>query len=356
MTDTACGSPSTIGAMLDEAEEDDPKRDLISEASGTSTFRSGAAEISSAAFFTVKPSELLVRSLLGSGAQADVYKAEWTRAFAATTSTIVVAVKRLHQDLGPMYRDREALALLTDHPNLVKCFDSTVDSPYLVVTEFCSGGSLFDLLYNSKQELSLRQKVKILTDVAAGMRCLHQHKPCILHRDLKSSNILLTKPIRSIEQEPFAKVADFGLARTGSSSEQTASWAAMTVGVGTWRWMAPEVFEYEDNTTYDERVDVFSFAMLMYEMVVRKLPYCDEFPTESADPRIGLAICTGLRPDLPKDLDKVPGPVQEILYDLMKQSWSSEPEQRPTFETLEARLRAYLKELPVPGSSGSVGP
>jgi len=198
--------------------------------------------------------------------------------------------------------------------------------------------------------------VKILTDVAAGMRCLHQHKPCILHRDLKSSNILLTKPIRSIEQEPFAKVADFGLARTGSSSEQTASWAAMTVGVGTWRWMAPEVFEYEDNTTYDERVDVFSFAMLMYEMVVRKLPYCDEFPTESADPRIGLAICTGLRPDLPKDLDKVPGPVQEILYDLMKQSWSSEPEQRPTFETLEARLRAYLKELPVPGSSGSVGP
>ncbi|CAK0821313.1 unnamed protein product, partial [Prorocentrum cordatum] len=52
-----------------------------------------------------------------------------------------------------VYRDREALGILTDHPSLVKCFDATVDPPYLIVSEFCSGGSLFDLLYNCTYEM-----------------------------------------------------------------------------------------------------------------------------------------------------------------------------------------------------------
>jgi len=303
-------------------------------------------EIKSATFFTVKPSELHVRSLLGSGAQADVYKAEWTRAFAATTSTIIVAVKRLHADLGPTYRDREALTLLTDHPNLVKCFDSTLDRPYLVVTEFCAGGSLFDLLYNSKQELSLRQIVKILADVAAGMKALHSNRPPILHRDLKSSNVLLTKPIRSKDQEPFAKVADFGLART-TSEAATKTLAAMTVGVGTWRWMAPEVFENEDSGSYDYRVDVFSFAMLIYEMITRKLPYCDKFPSETGeDPRIALHICMGMRPEVVHNPD-----IPAALADLMKQAWASEPSERPDFNNIESMLRGLLGQIPRPSAN-----
>mmetsp|Transcript_56779 Transcript_56779/g.164723 ORF Transcript_56779/g.164723 Transcript_56779/m.164723 type:complete len:337 (+) Transcript_56779:69-1079(+) len=326
-----------------EDRPEGPPRDLSGKV------RSGAAEVSSAAFFTVKPSELHVRSLLGSGAQADVYKAEWTRMFAATTSTILVAVKRLHSDLGAMYRDREALTLLTDHPNLVKCFDSTLDPPYLVVTEFCAGGCLFDLLYNSRQPLSLRQIVKILHDVAAGMKFLHNHKPPILHRDLKSSNVLLTKPIRSADQEPFAKVADFGLARTSEEGTKS-TWAAMTVGVGTWRWMAPEVFESEDSGLYDYRIDVFSFAMLMYEMLTRKLPYCDKFPSESADPRIGLHICMGLRPEVAENSN-----LPAELAELMKQAWASEPTERPDFNYIEAKLRQLLDTIPRPISGDGDG-
>jgi len=302
-----------------------------------------SAEIKAAAFFTVKPSELHVKCLLGKGAQAGVYKAEWTRSFAASTSSIVVAVKRLHADLGAVYRDREALTCLTDHPNLVKCFDSTVDPPYLVITEFCAGGSLFDLLYNTRQELSLYQRIKILTDVAAGMRYLHAQTPRVVHRDLKSSNVLLTKPIRSCDQEPFAKVADFGLART---SEGTNTWAAMTVGVGTWRWMAPEVFDNEDkdSATYDERADVFSFAILMYEVLVRKLPYSEQFPVDSSDPRIGLHVCMGLRPSLLGVAPEYP----TVLSDLMQRGWASDISQRPQFEELEQELRGLLASLPAP--------
>lgn len=64
-------------------------------------------------------------------------------------------------------------------------------------------------------------------------------------QDLKSSNILLAKPLRSATQEPFAKVADFGLSRTSSHSTGVTK-EAMTAGVGTWRWMAPEVFENDE--------------------------------------------------------------------------------------------------------------
>lgn len=317
-------------------------------AGADATLRAGTAEIRAAAFYTVKPSELHVRSLLGTGAQAEVYKAEWTRAFAATTSTIVVAVKRLHADLSQVYRDREAVTILTDHPNLVKCYDATVDPPYLVVTEYCAGGSLFDLLYNSAVTLSPRQVMKILTDIAAGMKYLHAQRPCILHRDLKSSNVLLTKPIRSPDQEPTAKVADFGLARSGNA-EMSSAWAAMTVGVGTWRWMAPEVFELDDNVSYDEKADIFSFAMLMYEMLVKKLPYCDQFPMESADPRIGLHIVGGLRPNV----EGVASAYPKVMVDLMQQAWASHPQKRPTFEQIERELRGLLDAMPPVGSGDS---
>eukprot|EP00439_Symbiodinium_sp_Y106_P041906 s2637_g5.t1 len=137
------------------------------------------AALNTALFFTVKPSELRILSALGAGAHANVYKAEWTRTFAAGTSSIIVAVKQMHTDLGEVYRNRERLTMLTDrptartsaeHPNLVKCVDSTLEPPYLIITEFLAGGSLFDLLYNSDQELSLWQQVKILLDVASGMK------------------------------------------------------------------------------------------------------------------------------------------------------------------------------------------
>ncbi|OLQ14801.1 Serine/threonine-protein kinase EDR1 [Symbiodinium microadriaticum] len=135
------------------------------------TDRIDDAALNTALFFTVKPSELRILTALGAGAHANVYKAEWTRTFAAGTSSIIVAVKQMHTDLGEVYRNRERLTMLTEHPNLVKCVDSTLEPPYLIITEFLAGGSLFDLLYNSDQELSLWQQVKILLDVASGMNC-----------------------------------------------------------------------------------------------------------------------------------------------------------------------------------------
>ena len=312
--------------------------------------------LNAALFFTVKPSELRILSVLGAGGHANVYKADWCRSFGMGTSSIIVAVKQLHTDLGEVYRNRERLTMLTDHPNLVKCMDSTLEPPYLIITEFLAGGSLFDLLYNSSQELSLWQSLKILLDVASGMRYLHEQKPCILHRDLKSSNILLAKPLRSATQEPFAKVADFGLSRTSSHSTGVTR-EAMTAGVGTWRWMAPEVFENDegpDDVQYNSKADVYSFGILMYEMLERRMPYSERFGNDISDPRISLYVSRGLRPALESSsasASSEEGPtalIRKELIALMQRAWDSDPSVRPDFQLLEEELRRLWSSATLP--------
>lgn len=332
-----------------EPESHESKGSLVSRTSSDPD-RIDETTLNAALFFTVKPSELRILSVLGSGAHANVYQAEWTRTFAAGTSSIIVAVKQLHTDLGEVYRNRERLTMLTDHPNLVKCVDSTLEPPYLIITEFLAGGSLFDLLYNSSQQLSIWQQVKILLDIASGMRYLHEQKPCILHRDLKSSNVLLAKPLRSATQEPFAKVADFGLARASDDVQQ-----AMTAGVGTWRWMAPEVFASDpdsDDAAYNLKADVYSFGILMYEVLERQLPYSEKFGTDVSDPRIGLHVCRGLRPAMkPISTDDGTHEVREELKLLMQRAWSNEPEDRPDFQELEDNLSRLWQALDSPTSA-----
>lgn len=332
----------SAGAGLDEASaghvEDaapEPEEPVESGFDLEPTTEVVVPSLVNAQFFTVKPSELRAVGMLGQGAYAEVYKAEWTRTFGAGTSSIIVAVKRLHNSLGVIYRDKEALTLKTDHPNLVKCFDCTRDAPYLIISEYCAGGSLFDQLYNTRQELTLQQIIKILADISAGMKYLHERDPAILHRDLKSSNVLLMKPIRTPCQDPVAKVADFGLARAGGPTN-----ANMTIGVGTWRWMAPEVYLADDKSsaTYDVRIDVFSFAMIVYEVLARRMPFIEQFPSDVSDPRIGHRVCCGLRPNM----NPVRSDAPEELVDMMKRSWHGEREERPFFSEIDPLLNALI--------------
>eukprot|EP00747_Dinoflagellata_sp_TGD_P187455 gnl/TRDRNA2_/TRDRNA2_45138_c0_seq1.p1 gnl/TRDRNA2_/TRDRNA2_45138_c0~~gnl/TRDRNA2_/TRDRNA2_45138_c0_seq1.p1 ORF type:complete len:363 (-),score=56.41 gnl/TRDRNA2_/TRDRNA2_45138_c0_seq1:30-1118(-) len=308
--------------------------------------QAGVPEKSPAGSFgRVKQGELHFVEKIGSGGQAEVYKAEWTRKFKSTKSSITVAVKWLHPEMGSICRDREALML--DHPNLVRCLDATLEPPYIIVTEMCIGGSLFDLLYNTcdsiypdcQQQLCPRQQVKILLDVSAGLSYLHSQSPCILHRDLKSSNVLLQKQIADVSQEPLAKIADFGFSRSASQRQLQVK---MTKGVGTSRWMAPEVVDSNspDGEDYDESADVFSFGIVMYEVLIRKLPYMDAFPPDKADTKLAWQVCLGLRPPVPENFPQ-PG-ISPTLGDLMKRSWDGEPSARPSAAVLARELREAL--------------
>ena len=103
-----------------------------------------------------------------------------------------------------------------------------------IITEYVDGGSVFDILRNKKEYFALTslQKKNILHGLALGMAYLHALKPPIIHRDLKSHNILVDKSRNNV------KIADFGLSRTISES------STMTA-TGTPQWSAPEVIRHE---------------------------------------------------------------------------------------------------------------
>merc|ERR1712061_110855 len=146
----------------------------------------------------------------------------------------------------------------------------------------------------------------------------HQFKPQIIHRDLKSLNLLLSKPVLNDKDVPLVKVSDFGLSRMKDQTPEE-DWGKMTIAAGTCHWMAPEVFI---GNKYDEKVDVYSYGMILFEIICREIPFEDEEPAN-----VGRITQKGARPDL----EAVPPDCPPVLQSLMIKCWDQSPEARPPF-------------------------
>lgn len=121
------------------------------------------------------------------------------------------------------------------HPNVISLIGAVTQPPDLcILTDYCSRGSLSSLLMNKKINMSMKMKLKFIRDAAAGMDYLHSSNPVILHRDLKSDNLL-------VNGDWDVKVADFGLTRFMDDKKKMSQ-------VGTPMWMAPEVIMGEKYT------------------------------------------------------------------------------------------------------------
>ncbi|KAL3672417.1 hypothetical protein V7S43_003101 [Phytophthora oleae] len=149
-----------------------------------------------------------------------------------------------------------------EHPNIVQFFGVAWEalSELYCVTEFMSGGDLRALLKeyidnDAPQGMDVT-KMQIAYDVAYALTYMHSLEPAVLHRDLKSRNILLTQSLT-------AKITDFGTSRVRSDG-------SMTSNVGSSLWMAPEVMM---GRRYDEKADVFSLGVVMSELDTHELPY-----------------------------------------------------------------------------------
>ena len=145
------------------------------------------------------------------------------------------------------------------------------------------------------------------------MAYLHSGNPPVLHRDLKSANLLL-------DESYTAKVCDFGLSRL---KEQERS---MTGNCGTVQWMAPEVLA---NMSYNEKADVYSFGIILWELLSRECPFDGMSPIQCA-----LAVLNrDKRPDIPKWCPP-------CLHALIKSCVKKEPDQRPSFVQIILALDA----------------
>ncbi|PWZ13434.1 Serine/threonine-protein kinase STY17 [Zea mays] len=172
---------------------------------------------------------------------------------------------------------------------------------FLLLPEFMHGGSIFDFLYNRRGNFQLPDVIRIASDVSKGMNYLHQIN--IVHRDLKTANLLM--------DDQVVKVADFGVARVKDQS------GVMTAETGTYRWMAPEVIEH---LPYDHRADVFSFGIVLWELLTGKLPYEDMTPLQAAV----AVVQKDLRPTIAVD-------THPMLAELLQRCWQKDPALRPTF-------------------------
>jgi serine/threonine protein kinase len=197
-----------------------------------------------------------------------------------------------------------------EHPNIVKYVGYCEVLPNLcIVTEHCNGGTLFDWLHVKKVKLSLQQQFEIALGIAEGMKYLHSQNPKIVHRDLKSANILL--------HDNVPKIFGFDLSCTKGTK-------SLSTRVGTPCWMAPEVVNDEN---YTEKIDVWSFGMVLYEITTNKIPYdyCQE-NVLFLFLEIGISAKT---PPIPQE-----NCIHPVLLTLMKKCWAWNPEQRPSFDDI----------------------
>jgi len=270
-----------------------------------------------------------LESIINSGSTATVYRS--SRAGEA------VAVKVLKDEsLKLRLAVCREMAILegVSHPNVVSFYSSyEVAGKINMVLELCQGGDLCSLLYHHHIDLPNGHKIKMLLDVAQAMVALHGSSPAIMHRDLKSPNLLLTQKYSS-DRTPVVKVCDFGFAR--AKDKNSKSWGRMTKNVGSSFWMAPEV----PTGTYDEKADVYSYAMVMFEVISQELPFEG---TQSCE--VASLVLQGDRPDL----DAIPPDFPEEMQALMRESWSRDPLRRPSFpairDTVAEAMSAFYTQI-----------
>ncbi|XXG68817.1 hypothetical protein AAC387_Pa06g1822 [Persea americana] len=259
---------------------------------------------------------------LGSGSFGTVYYGKWRGTD--------VAIKRIKKSCFTgrssqqekltveFWREAEILSNL-HHPNVVAFYGVVQDGPggtLATVTEFMVNGSLRQVLLHKDKFIDRRKRLIIAMDAAFGMEYLHSKN--IVHFDLKCDNLLVNMRDPS---RPICKVGDFGLSKIKRNT-------LVSGGVrGTLPWMAPELLNGHSSKV-SEKVDVFSFGIVMWEILTGEEPYANMHYGAI----IGGIVNNTLRPPVPGWCD--PG-----WRKLMEQCWAPDPVARPSFTEIASRLR-----------------
>ncbi|KAL7055035.1 hypothetical protein AAHC03_024279 [Spirometra sp. Aus1] len=243
-------------------------------------------------------------NFIGSGAQGVVFR--------GILNGQPIAVKKVQKQSETDIRHLRNLR----HPNIVRFIGVCVQSPcYCVLMEYCPNGQLYDLLHNGLP-VSPGSIASWTKQIANGMHYLHSNK--VVHRDLKSPNVL-------IGADGSLKISDFGVAKEFTENSTKMSFA------GTVAWMAPEIMR---NDPCSFKVDVWSFGVLLWEILTCEVPY---YGVDYGALIYGVAS-SELR--LP-----IPTTCPTEFRVLMKQCWHIKPRCRPSFRQIISHLEIACSDI-----------
>lgn len=279
---------------------------------------------------------------MGSGGAGEVWQGLW--------QGLDVAVKILYRQGGHVFGSDNAKALpkhlakvekafqaevysLSNlrHPNIVLFMGAcrsevqvmnvqNAELQYGIVTEYMSGGSIHDHIHRGDwvQTASPKLLRSIAKDITLGM--LYLHNEGIIHRDLKSRNILT-------DNNWHTKIADFDLSRIRETTIYKNDPSSSLIGTPS--WMAPELIQ---GLKYDEKVDVYSFGVVLFELFSGEIPFASLYGQELNHVRIVYDVVKhGARPIIPEY-------VPNAMKVLISKCWAQDAKDRPSFSTILAIL------------------
>ncbi|XP_068623901.1 LIM domain kinase 1 [Battus philenor] len=321
-------SMSKLLDAVDAAEASGVLRDL----SRARSFRAEPAQGQK----VFRASDLLQGELLGSGFFGQVYKVTHR-----DTNEVMVLKQlyRVDEDAQRNFLKEVAVLRSLQHPNVLRFVGVLYKDKRLhLVTEYVAGGTLHQLLQDTSRSLSWARRARLARDVAAGLGYLHRMN--VIHRDLNSHNCL-------VREDQTVIVADFGLARivqrTASSSLPRSPHAHASLRrkrytvVGNPYWMAPEMM---NGNVYDEKVDVFSFGIILCEIIGRVSADPDFLPRRSD---------FGLNEALFVEKFCKPSACPEPFFKIAFLACNLDPDTRPPFEVMEIWLESLVLHLSSPG-------
>lgn len=231
-------------------------------------------------------------AVLGKGAMGTVYRAK-QMSLERTVAVKVMASDLVGQPEFILRFRREAAALAAlSHPNVVSIIDQGNEGPhYYFVMEFVDGPTLRREL--ARKAVKLEWGIELALQIGRGL--MYAHQKGIVHRDLKPENVLL----QSDGVGTVAKICDFGLADILFSDRSYVNLTGSRISMGTVNYMAPE--QRQDAGRVDQRADVFSYGVVVYELLTGELPIGRfQSPSErnrAVDPRVDPVILRALDPD-----------------------------------------------------------
>ncbi|CAF1000039.1 unnamed protein product [Adineta steineri] len=324
--------------------------------------------------------DLVLEECIGQGGFADVYRGKWLSRdhnVAIKVIRIQYIDERVKQDIvneiSIMHRVR--------HDHILSMFGACMEpDKYALIVEYMSLGSLYDVLRRQTPQFSWSDRCSVATQLVNGINYLHKFSKPIIHRDIKSLNILMTEHGKDF----LVKVADFSLAKIRHEASRQSSYAPP---VATLLWKAPELFVMHGKHTTAS--DVYAIGVVLWELATGREPYADmdvsmiyssyappvatllwkapelfvmhgKHTTASDVYAIGVVLwelATGREPYADMDVSMIyvcvsqgqrvaiPSNVPSSFAELISKAWAQEPKKRPTCQELLNSIKEIAIEL-----------